>query len=329
MFEQKINMDLRKEYQQYLDQQYTEEEKEKDPSLKYRITSLYNINGSISTCFEMYMRPYVDKEEEDLRGSTLAELRADLTNPLAHSLESDGVSILNSSMLMFSKIKHLIKRASSISKGGIMYDIFKVVKNTVGKYIGQVGEAFKKDQKSLMKKNEEEFIKRACVYLNTIDYIKETLESVADLIITLVVPPFTDQIEFNSEEELSLGILNEIVNGIKKMAETRIDSVISDFMARISWDRYEQGISEASPYVMEITKRLNQIIGAVKGNIGDVYMTKLLNNICQSTNNKFIGAVLKMKKISDMGIQQLLCGILCFDSNRLHRAEECHDELGH
>lgn len=300
-------MDLRKQYQQYLDQTYTPEQKKNDPSLQYRLSSLYKVNGAISECFEMYMQPYVDKEEKDLSEPTLDELRHDLQDPIANSLETEGVKILNSSMLMFSKIKHLLKRASSISKGQTMFSVFNVVRRVVTRYIDQVKIHFGKEFKNT-KKNEKDFILKTCIFINTVDYIKETLGTVSDLVVTLVSDPFGDKIDFSEEEELGLAILNEMVNGIKTLVESTIDSSISSFMSKISWEKFESGVSEASMYVVEIRERLQTVVGNVRGNISDVYMTKLLNTICSSTNKKFIAAVLKMKKISDMGIQQLLCG---------------------
>lgn len=306
-FEQKIHLDLRKQYQQYLDESYTEEQKKKDPSLKYRVSSLYKVNGAISECFEMYMQPYVDKEQADLMDPTLAELKEDLVDPVSNSLETEGVKILNSSMLMFSKIKHLLKRASSISKGQTMFSVFNVVRRVVSRYISDMDDKFVKEEK-MSRKNESDFILRTCIYINTVDYVKETLGTVSDLVVTLVSDPFGDKIDFSREEEEGLASLNGMVNGLKKLVEGTVDSAISSFMAKISWEKFESGVSEASMYVIEIRERLQAVIGCVRGNISDVYMTKLLNTICSSTNKKFISAVLKMKKISDMGIQQLLCG---------------------
>ena len=44
------------------------------------------------------------------------------------------MNILNSSMLMFFKIKSLIERASKISRGRTMVDIYKCIKENVNKY---------------------------------------------------------------------------------------------------------------------------------------------------------------------------------------------------
>ena len=52
----------------------TDEELKNDASLKYRINTLYAVKGEISGCFEMYMSPYIDAEETELRNGTLSDL---------------------------------------------------------------------------------------------------------------------------------------------------------------------------------------------------------------------------------------------------------------
>jgi vacuolar protein sorting-associated protein 53 len=105
-FETKIAEDLLKEYQQYL----SEEKDPNDEKSQYRITQLFKIKGSIANCFEMYMKPYVDSEKQELESAVLSELQKDLNDPVANSLQTEDISILNSALLMFNKIKHLLKR---------------------------------------------------------------------------------------------------------------------------------------------------------------------------------------------------------------------------
>ena len=105
-FETKIAEDLLKEYQQYL----SEEKDPNDEKSQYRITHLFKIKGSIANCFEMYMKPYVDSEKQELETAVLSELQKDLNDPVSNSLQTEDISILNSALLMFNKIKHLLKR---------------------------------------------------------------------------------------------------------------------------------------------------------------------------------------------------------------------------
>jgi hypothetical protein len=105
-FESKMADDLLKEYQQYL----SEERNPTDEKAQYRITQLFKVKGSIGHCFELHMKPYVDSEKQELEAAVMAELQKDLADPAANSLQTEDISILNSALLMFNKVKHLLKR---------------------------------------------------------------------------------------------------------------------------------------------------------------------------------------------------------------------------
>lgn len=103
--------DLKKEYQQYTElEPPTQKEREEDVSLDYRIAQIVRARGKISSCFENFMSPYVRLEEREILNSTLDELKNDLGDPVGNSLVTEDVSILNSSLIMFNKIKHLLRR---------------------------------------------------------------------------------------------------------------------------------------------------------------------------------------------------------------------------
>lgn len=136
-FENKIDSDLKQEYSEYIKKPESirdSEDKDADQhkkSLPFQITSLYKVRGSISGCFEDYLTPYINREESDLVKSIMENLNEDLENPVENSMETDNIKILNSSLIMFPNIKHLIKRGSSISGGRTLYEIFKIVPKVI------------------------------------------------------------------------------------------------------------------------------------------------------------------------------------------------------
>jgi hypothetical protein len=300
-FETKIAEDLLKEYQQYLN----EEKDPNDEKSQYRITQLYKIKGSISSCFEMSMKPYVDTERKELESSVVSELQKDLADPMSNSLQNEDISVLNSALLMFNKVKHLLKRGSSISKSQTMYDIYKVVKGMITQYITMIiDDAYKKDKAK--GKNIPFFLNSICVYINTIDHIKETLGNVSDLIVTLLEPPYTEQVDFSKEEDSCLELINELIVMVKKLIEAGLDNSFNNAFSKVNWEKLEELPHEPSRYVIEIKDNLRGILDIVKGKIGPVHYTKILNNVCQLVTQKFIGALMKLKKLTDPAVNTLL-----------------------
>lgn len=103
-FENAMYKELKAEYEQYL-----------TDSGSHRISGIPNIKGSISKCFEEFTRPYVEKEKKDLSDNIFKELAKDLDVKNKFVGGNEELNILNSSLVMFNKIKFLIERL--VNKG--------------------------------------------------------------------------------------------------------------------------------------------------------------------------------------------------------------------
>ena len=164
-----------------------------------------------------------------------------------------------------------------------------------------------KDDKKY-KKNSKALYNDISIFINTIDYIKETLGSVNDLVINLIDDPYKKEIFFDQEEEKSLGTLNELIKIIRNNVEQPVETLISNFMNRTNFESLTDGAVSPSKYVGDIKDILRNAVNQIRGKISDVFLTKILNHICQSINQAFINCIFKMKKISSNGVQQLYIG---------------------
>lgn len=185
-----------------------------------------------------------------------------------------------------------------------MLMIYKVVKTMITNYInGIIDDAYKKEKNKA--KNMSFFLDSISVYINTIDHIKETLGNVNDLIVTLVEAPYNEQIEFNHEEETCLEMVNELIVMIKKIAETSLETIFVGQFAKVSWDKFDDFNADTSKYVLDVRDAVKPIIDQLRGKVSALHLTKILNNVCQTLNQKYVAAVLKLKKVSDGGVNQL------------------------
>jgi RINT-1 / TIP-1 family len=185
-----------------------------------------------------------------------------------------------------------------------MLMIYKVVKGMITNYInGIIDDAYKKEKNKT--KNMSFFLDSVSVYINTIDHIKETLGNVNDLIITLLEAPYNEQVEFSHEEETCLELINELIVMIRKVAETSLENVFNQQFAKVAWDRFDISNSDTSKYVHDIIEAIRPVVDLLRGKVGVLHLTKILNNICQTLIQKYVAAVLKLKKVSDGGVNQL------------------------
>lgn len=330
-FENKLYEDLRKEYQQYINQpgvtkknkdDFGDKDDEEYLEEQYRIEQIPKIKGSISNCFEMHMKPYVDTEESELRDGIIKELMSDFEDPEKNSLQSEDLAILNSSLIMFTKIKHLLKRASTLSRTQTMQDVYNVIRRNILIYLNELNNKIVRDEKN-SRKDEAKFFRDVCILLNTVDYIKETLQSVHDSLHNLLDEPFNDQIDFKNEEDQCVTYLNGFVNIIKGTLDTKLNLIFNNHLLKLPLDKMEDHPMNSSTYVENIKMEVSGLVFLVRDKMNNVYFTKLLNSICQSINLKFIDTIYKFKRISEKGGRQLQLGkFIVAKNNRLWRNQK-------
>lgn len=215
--------DLKLEYSQYLEEEpstisainpkmsnagnsIAELHKEKKRRGIFTISSLYKVKTSISSCFEPYLQPYIEKEREAILENVLQALHQDLNDPKENSKDTGSVKILNSSLKFTNEVKHLLRRASSISSGDTLFKIYVVLKDVLKQYLDTIKSTIDKEVSALGKsgKNNNNFfsiiggksskgkkgegyqehkssvLDLGCICINTIDYIRETLDNIAE-----------------------------------------------------------------------------------------------------------------------------------------------------
>ena len=301
-FENAVYKELKSEYEQYLSGA------EHAPNAN-RITGIPKIKGSISKCFENHTRPYVMKEEMDLREPIFKELLSDLEKKDKFVEHSDELNIFNSSLLMFNKIKFLLERASKISRGKTIVDIYRSIKGTIVKYLETLKAQILKEEQLLRKeeKQERRFVLNLCMIINTVDYVKETINKMNDVFLNLVDEPFNQNLDFAEEEDLSAKICLEAINAFLRLFDGKLDSILGFGMSKVQWDKLEN-VLFVNAYINELKVVVSFFSEALKERINNVYLIRTFKGISETTNGRFIESVFRIKKINEFSVQQLHIG---------------------
>ena len=312
-FEQKIFKDMKKEYGKYIEEAKRDEDDLEDmieaptPSIaskktdvtipkEYVITSLPRFKGSISDSFEQYMRPYVEKEETELKENIKKSVVNDEWDP------SSEEKIFNSSLFMFNNFKQVLKRASLYSRTQTMFDIFNVFKKTLRIYIEELQAKLDREEKSRAK--DEGFSTFACLAINSADYCKETISGLADTVRQYLDAPFNEKVDMSNEETFFSGFINKAIETLCHSLDQRIDGAFASIW-KSNYDKITE-TGDVSDYVKEISGVLESHIKTVRNTINDIYFTFYLNRyLVPMIQNKFLSSVYKIKKLPEMGIQKL------------------------
>lgn len=298
-FEGVAHSDLKSEYEQYISLK-------KEDHNPHRISIIPNIKGSISKCFEEFTSPYIQKEEKDLRAAVLKELRADLDKKNKWTAGSEDLNLLSSSMVMFNNIKFLLDRGSKISRGKTMVEVQGVIRRVIGEYLQQVQSQILKEEMYLKKDSsfENTFLLNLSVLVNTLDYIKETLGKMNDIVQDLIDEPFNQSVSFSHEEDHAVRVIAMCLDAQVKLFSKKLDFILEKSMLKKQWDKIDNVIL-SSNYINDIKREMSQFCGLIRGNIATVYVLRCFKQVAETTNNKFLAAVYKIRKINEYTVQQL------------------------
>lgn len=190
-----------------------------------------------------------------------------------------------------------------------MVEIYRSIKANINKYIDLVKTQITKEELAIKKddKNEKRFLLNLCVLINTIDYIKETINKMNDVIFNLIDEPYNQNLDFSEEEDKCSKVCIELINSLIKLFESKVDVILTDQMLKAQWDKVEN-VTSVNPYVHSVNKLLKFFSENIKDNINNVYLIRCFKMLSEVTNNKFLEYVYKIKKINQQSVQLLHIG---------------------
>ncbi|CAD8075883.1 unnamed protein product [Paramecium primaurelia] len=286
-FEQKLNDEMKKRYDEWLG---------KKNSNQFAISELPKIKGAISDSFEPYLRPYIDSEERELMQHIQNILNSD-------KLDVEGdLKMLNSSMSMFAYFKQMLKRASQYSRTQVMFDIQKLIKKALKKYSDEI------IMKINQSRNNEQLSQIFCCFvINTAEYCKETIPGLQESLVQHLDSPFSDQVELSNEEEYFNQMMNKSIETLLVYVDSKVDQFYQQ-MLKIDWNEFEN-MGDASKYIRDTISFLEGHIKTIKDLLSESYLIFYLNKLVVYLNNKFINSVFRIKKISEIGLSQLMLDV--------------------
>ena len=190
-----------------------------------------------------------------------------------------------------------------------MVEIYKSIKESINRYIDIIKSQIMKEELMLRKepKMKKRFILNLCVLINTIDYIKETINKMNDVIFNLIDEPYNQNLDFMTEEDKCAKICIELINSIMKLYDVNLESIFTDSMIKLPWDKI-QNVNAVNHYTGLIKELIDFFAMSVKDNINNVYLIRCFKMLSEITNNRFLESVYKIRRINELSVQQLRIG---------------------
>lgn len=312
-FEQRIFKEMRQEYGKYLDDSKNRGDgveeiiedlspvavgrKRAEPTSKeFVITSLPRFKGSISDSFEQYMKPYVEKEETELRDRIKKSVRED-------EPDASDDKLYKSSFQLFSDFKSVLKRAANYSRTQTMFDIFNVLRRALRTYADELQSKMEKEDR-VKQKDEVTFDTFICLAVNSAELCKDTISGLSDTVRQHLDSPFGDKVDMSNEETLFSTFINKAIDTMCHNLDQRLDANFSA-ISKVNYERISEA-TDMSDYVKETSKIVDSHIKTIKPLLSEVYFTFYLNRyLVPMIQTKFLNSVYKIKRLPEIGIQVL------------------------
>jgi hypothetical protein len=263
------------------------------------------IAGGITGVFDKFLGSYVLLERQNLE-ELLNRLSIEEDTTSNEEGDESGVgNVYGSSMNMFVFIKNSIKRCTALTTGQTFLSLIKEFKTCMLQY----GEMMRKrcpipvghpPAYKLLPGAEVGI----CYIVNTGEYCADVVPQLESMIKSKMSAQFIDKVDLTSETEEFMDIvafaLKVLTNGIMDRLEPAFR-----MMNTTNWQSCSQ-IGEESPHIHSFNSVLLEVIPKIRDSLSKSYYSNFCTKFGTEVLARYLDTILKQKRISEMGSQQLL-----------------------
>jgi len=289
--------------------------------------SIEPIVGVASAAFHAYMRPYIELEEQSM-DEQLVEALEDRT------VDTRGERpVFTSSTNIFVYIKGSITRCTALTKGNAFYLLYRAFKDALHKYaqilnsklpsqfttqatavggISIAGTAFGSKEFNQpaavatyrIPTGEEVMV---CHVITTCEYCADTLEALEDLIRDTIDDEYKAKIDMLEDQEAFHDITAKAIRVLVSGLTTRVDNALKT-MASTNWSMFDM-VGEESAYVLSMRQEIEPFVISVRKLLPTSYFRSFCDKFAMSFTVTYYENLIRLKKISEPGTQQLLLDV--------------------
>lgn len=281
------------------------------------------IVGVASAAYHGYMNPYIQLEEKSM------------DEHLVEALESRTVDtrgerpVFTSSTNLFVYIKGSITRCTALTKGNAFFLLYKAFKGSLRKYaqilnsklpsqsthptatVGGISIAgsFGKQESNQaatasyrIPKGEEVMV---CHVITTCEYCADTLEALEDLIRDTIDEEFKSKIDMMEDQEAFHDITAKAIRILVSGLNNRVENPLKELSSVALTDM----VGDESAYVLEIHRETEPFVTSVRKLLPTSYFRSFCDKFAMSFTSAYYDNLIRLKRISDPGTQQLLLDV--------------------
>ena len=271
--------------------------------------------GLASSAFDDHMDPYIRLEEQSM-DEQLVKALADRT------VDTRGeLPVFTTSTKLFIYIKGSITRCTALTRGNAFYLIYQAFQDSLRKYAQVLSSklpppkpqpgisgAFKGTPVQIISykvpKGEEVTV---CHVIGTCEYCAETVEALEDLIRDKIEDKYKEKVDMMGQQEAFHDITAKAIGVLVSGLENRLEDPF-EMMTSTNWSLFEE-VGEESDYVRYMHKEIQPYVTTARGLIPTSYFRSFCDKFALAFTTTYYETLLRLKKISEPGTQQLLLDV--------------------
>ncbi|KAI9356191.1 Vps53-like protein [Zopfochytrium polystomum] len=255
---------------------------------------MYKFKAIISSCFEPYLRLYIESEDKTLSAMMDAYRQSTVMQ------EDDYV--LQSSTDLFLFYRQTLVQCSKLSTNKPFLDLCRLFGKWLRVYADVLTSKLPRDDKRTYS---EEDLRLACLVINTADYCSDTCGQLEEKLIEKIDEKLKSTVSFSQEIEGFIGVTGSAIKSLVVMVETLTEPALTA-MTRRSWGNIDS-VGDQSEYVTQIGNTIVNAVNSLKSALtGPKYFKMFCDKFAEYFFSKFHSNIFKCRPISEVGAEQML-----------------------
>jgi hypothetical protein len=298
-----------------------------DPS-NHPMEPVKSLLGASSGAFDNFMGPYIALEREQMNDQ-LANAATD------NSVDTRGeLPVLVSSTNLFIYIKQSITRCTVLTRGKTFFLLYKAFCDNLRKYASVLAQKYPTPSSITtalgvgattignlsiggptsgstssgmgyrIPTGEEITI---CHVIDTCEYCSDTVEALQELIADKIDVDFKDQIDMMAEQDAFQDVTAKGIRILVAGLERRLDGAYRE-MSSVNWSTMSV-VGEESLYVRTMHHEILPFVESIRKRLAPSFFRNFCDKFALAFSNGYFEAVLRQKRVSETGTQQLLLDV--------------------
>ena len=149
-----------------------------------------------------------------------------------------------------------------------------------------------------------------CHVIDTCEYCADTVDALQDLIIDKIHPDFKSKIDLTEGQEAFYDITAKSLRVLVSGLETRLENAYKQMYAK-SWSTCDT-VGEESSYVRSMHDAILPFVQEVQARLPASLFKNFCDKFAHAFTNSYYNALIRLKRISELGTQQLLLDVYNF-----------------